>query len=139
MAKKTTRRRKKGVAIVKSSKGILLVSGKKRIFTLPGGGAKRGESRKEAASRELREETNLKSKGSKFLFAFRGKEWKDYKGQSVRNHTKVFLVNPKGRARPRNEVKQIAHWKPGSKLKISTGTKRVIKRYLEQQNLRRKR
>ena len=66
-----TRIRKKGIAIVETRKGILVVSGNnKKIFGLPGGGADKGESRRRAASRELREETGLKTKSSKFFTVF---------------------------------------------------------------------
>ena len=45
--------RRKGVAIVHTNKGILVVSGRRKIFMLPGGGADRGESRRKATIREL--------------------------------------------------------------------------------------
>ena len=60
--------RRKGVAIVDSPKGILVVAGKTKVFHLPGGGTKKGEDRKKAAVRELHEETGLKTKRIKYLF-----------------------------------------------------------------------
>jgi 8-oxo-dGTP diphosphatase len=125
-----TRIRKKGTAIVHTSKGILVVSGRRRIYALPGGGANKGESRKKATMRELREETGLKTKSTKFLFEYEGRKWHDYKGKSVKNHTKVFLIKAYGRARPRHEIKHIAYWKEGSDVKISKGTEQLIKKYL---------
>ena len=46
--------RRKGVALVETEKGILMVREKgHRNFSLPGGGTNKGESRKDAAMREL--------------------------------------------------------------------------------------
>jgi 8-oxo-dGTP diphosphatase len=39
------RRRRRGAAIVDTPKGVLIVSGKRKIFILPGGGANKGEGR----------------------------------------------------------------------------------------------
>lgn len=126
-----TRIRKKGTAIVHTSKGILVVSGRRRIYALPGGGANKRESRKRAAMRELREETGLKTKSTKFLFKYEGRKWHDHKGKSIRNHTKVFLIKAYGRARPRHEIKHIAYWEEGNSVKISKGTEQLIKKYLK--------
>ena len=62
-----TRIRRKGVAIVDTPKGILVVA-ISDIFILPGGGAKPWENRKKAAIRELYEETGLRTKKIKYLF-----------------------------------------------------------------------
>ena len=121
--------RRRGAVIVDTKKGILVVSGKKKKFSLPGGGAKKGESRKNAAIRELYEETNLKTKEIKFLFKYIGHKWRNHKGNSVRNYTKVFLVNPIGIPKPRNEIKRIAFWTPKSKIIISEGTRRMLESY----------
>jgi len=129
-----TRIRKKGVAIVDTSKGILVVAGRRKIFALPGGGADKGESRKKAAMRELREETGLWTRRTKYLFSYSGGTWHDHKGKKVRNHAKVFLIEAKGKARPRHEIKHIAYWKLGSNVKISSNTESLIKRYLEMEN-----
>jgi len=126
-----TRIRKKGVAIVESEKGILVVAGRRKVFALLGGGADRGESRKKAAMRELREETGLWTKKTKYLFSYKGYQWHDNKGRRVVNHAKVFLIKASGRLRPRHEIKSVAHWKPGSKVNISKRTERLIRKYLK--------
>ncbi len=123
--------RRKGIAIVHTSKGILMVAGRRKLFSLPGGGANKGESRKMAAIRELKEETGLKTKNVKYLFSYFGNKWLTYSGKLVKNHTKVFLITTEGIARPEHEIKHIAFWKSGSKLRISKGTERVIHKYLE--------
>src|SRR3989344_4544949 len=64
--------RRRGTAIVDTPKGILVCSGRRKIFLLPGGGTERKskESRRKAAMRELREETGLKAYSSKYLFTY---------------------------------------------------------------------
>jgi len=79
-----TYKRRQGLAIVDTKEGILVVSGKKRIFILPGGGAGKGESRKRATIRELREETGLIAYSCKFLFYHRGSKHRSYKGGHFR-------------------------------------------------------
>jgi len=122
--------RRKGVALVETPKGILVVAGRRKVFALPGGGADRGESRKHAAMRELREETGLLTKKRTYLFSYHGGKWHTRKG-SVKNHAKVFLIKAYGHARPRHEIKYLAYWKLGCKLRISSGTKWIIDKYLE--------
>lgn len=125
-----TRVRKKGVALVDTPKGILVVAGRRKIFALPGGGADKGESRKHVAMRELREETGLLTKKRKYLFSYHGGKWHTRRG-SVKNHAKVFLIKAYGHARPRHEIKHINYWKSGCRLRISGRTKLIIDRYLE--------
>lgn len=122
-------KRRKGVAIVDTKKGIL-VGAIKDTFILPGGGAKLWESRKKAAIRELYEETGLKTKKIKYLFSDVGIKLKNHKGKLVRNHSKCFLVESEGIPKPMHEMKKIAFYKPGSKLKIGEGSKKIIDIYL---------
>ena len=123
-------KRRKGVAIVDTSKGILIVAGRNKKFILPGGGAEKWESRKKAAIRELYEETGLKTKNITYLFRYVGSKWHIHSGKSMRNYTKVFLVESEGNTRPSHEIKYVAFWKTGSNLHLSGGTKKVIEKYL---------
>lgn len=121
--------RRRGTAIVETPKGILVASGRRKIFLLPGGEANKHESRRKAATRELREETGLHSLSCRYLFNFKGTIHKSYKGGHFQDHHKVFLVKTYGKLRPRNEVKYVAWYKPDSKLKISAITKEIIEKY----------
>ncbi|MBI2629937.1 NUDIX domain-containing protein [Candidatus Pacearchaeota archaeon] len=123
--------RRKGVAIVDTSRGILVVAGRSKRFTLSGGGAEKWESRKKATIRELYEETGLQTKRITYLFRYNGRKWHGHDGKSIINHTKVFLVEAYGIPRPRNEIKHIAFWTPDSNIKITTGTQKIINRYIE--------
>lgn len=125
-----TDRRRKGAAIVDTPKGVLVVASRNKKFMLPGGGANHGESRRNAAIRELYEETRLKTKSSKYLFGCVGHKWKTHQGQIVRNHTHIFLIKAIGTPKPSHEIKHIAFWKPGSHVHITEGTKEKIEKYL---------
>ena len=123
-------KRRKGVAIVDTRKGILVVA-IKDTFILPGGGAKPWESREKAAIRELYEETTLKTMKIKYLFRDVGIKWHDYRGRLVINHSKVFLIEPEGIPKPNHEIKKIAFYKSGNKIKIGVGSKKIISVYLK--------
>lgn len=123
--------RRKGVAIVETKKGILLVAGRSKIFMLPGGGANRGESREKAAIRELFEETGLKTKSIKYLSSYVGPKWHTHSGRLVRNHCKIFSVKAEGIAKPHHEIKYIGFWKPGCKIKILERTRGIMEKYMK--------
>jgi 8-oxo-dGTP pyrophosphatase MutT (NUDIX family) len=126
------RKRRRGAAIVETKKGILVVSWDKKLFMLPGGGANFFESRKRAAIRELKEETGLKAKSTKYLFNYITPIFNNKNGEPTRNHAKVYLIEAEGIAKPKSEVKYIAYWKPGSKLKLMAGAKIALEKYIEQ-------
>lgn len=126
------RKRRRGAAIVDTPKGILVVSGRKKLFILPGGGANKGESRKKAAIRELHEETGLHAISSHYLFKYVGLVHKSHGGGHFQDYNKVFLIKTAGIARPRHEVKHIAYWKLGSNIRISGTTQHIIQKYLDE-------
>jgi len=120
--------RRRGTAIVDTSLGILLVSGKGRLFLLPGSGAKKDESRMDAALRGLRDETGLAAKSCRYLFSF-----DDPEDKKLRNLHKVFLVETDGT--PKNKLQESRrpeYWHEGSKLNISNSTSLIIDRYMRE-------
>jgi len=123
--------RRRGTAIVEFPEGILVVSQGSEPFMLAGGGANKGETRRKAAMRELQEETGLKPLDSKYLFSYKGRLHKDFKGRgSFRDYHKVFLIKAQGTPTPQKEIKQIAFFKEGSGLKLSYSTQEIIERFL---------
>jgi len=124
--------RRRGTAIVETPKGILVCSGRRKIYLLPGGGTDRGETRKHASMRELKEETGLWTRKRKYLFTYiEPKYTLAGKKRKIVNKHKVFLIKTKGWARPRHEIKHIAYWKLGSKINLSYHTKKIIEKYLK--------
>ena len=111
-------KRRRGTAIIDTPKGILVVSRNNRTFHLPGGGAERGESRRDAAIRELREETNLLAADCSFLFEY----------TSFSNSHKVFLVESTGVPKPGNEIRYLDFFN-GSNVKVSNTTWDIIELY----------
>jgi len=126
--------RRRGTAIVETPKGILVASGRKKLFLLPGGGASKWESRRKAAIRELREETGLKAYSWKYLFAYHEPKFAhDGKRRKIRNLHKVFLIKASGTPKPNyHDVKHITFWKPKSDVNISRTTRKIIERYLNE-------
>lgn len=94
-----------------------------------GGGANRGESRIEAAMRELREETGLKPYYAKYLFRHMGRVHKSHGHGYFQDHHTVCLIKAHGTPSPRHEIKHVAYYKPGSGVRISGVTREIIEKY----------
>jgi len=127
--------RRRGTAIVDTPKGILVVSESGRGYLLPGGNARKGESRRKAAIRELEEETGLKATDVSYLFEIKGGIHKNRRGHSVRTSHKVFLVKTIGVAKPQGEIKHLAYVDGSNSLNLSRSTRRIIERYNKIKNL----
>ena len=122
------RARRRGTAIIDTPNGILVVSKDGRNFLLPGGGARRNESRKDAAVRELREETGLEAVEIAYLFEFAGVKHTGARGGIFRNAHKVFLVTATGVPEPGQEIVAVAYHSD-SGLKLSYSAQKIIERY----------
>ena len=122
------RTRRRGTAIVETPHGILVVSLDGISFTLPGGGAKPKESRRDAAIRELMEETGLKAVGLTHLFECFGGVHSGPRGGSFRNAHEVFAVTATGTLGPGQEVKQVAYY-DGSGPRLTPTAKKIIEKY----------
>ena len=107
--------RKRGTAIIDTPQGILVVRQGRARFLLPGGGAKNGESRLEAAVRELREETGLVAYDVHFLFEYQ--------------KSKVFRIKADGIPQPKHEISQIEYYTRDSPLPLSYNTKSIIEKF----------
>jgi len=125
--------RRRGTAILETPKGILVASGRKKLFLLPGGGAEKWESRRRATIRELREETGLKADSCEYLFTYNEPKYTgEGKRRKIRNLHKVFLVKASGCPKPNyHDVHHIAYWKPGSDVNISRTTRKIVGLYFE--------
>jgi 8-oxo-dGTP diphosphatase len=121
--------RRRGTAIVDTPEGILVVSESGNRYSLPGGNARKGESRKNATIRELGEETGLKALNCVFLFEYFGMgTHKDVKGGFFKTVHKVFLVKTEGVPKPRREVKHVRFF-DGSNVTLHDSSRKIIDRY----------
>jgi ADP-ribose pyrophosphatase YjhB (NUDIX family) len=122
--------RKKGVALVETDNGILMVreSGNDD-FSLPGGGADRGESRKSASMRELREETGMIPRSAEYLCSYLGDPFKGFHGDMLQNDVKVFVVQADGVPWAVHEIVEVAWWNPGCDLPLCRGLWRTLEIY----------
>jgi 8-oxo-dGTP diphosphatase len=128
--------RRRGTAIVDTKQGILVTAGRNKVFLLPGGGANQNESRTQAAIRELREETGLKTVHVKFLFRYIGGISKSHGHGYFRDYHTVCLIEAVGTARPGHEIKYIDYYRPGRRIRLSRTTKKIIDKYYAWQRRR---
>ena len=127
--------RRRGTAIVETSKGILVTASRNKLFLLPGGGAEKWESRRRASIRELKEETGLKAYSWKYLFTYNEPKYNyhDGKRRKIRNLHKIFLIKAHGMPKPNyTDVSHIDYWKSGCDVNISRTTKLIIDKYLKE-------
>jgi 8-oxo-dGTP pyrophosphatase MutT (NUDIX family) len=108
--------RRRGTAIVDLPEGILVTQQGHAKFLLPGGGARPGESRLQAAVRELKEETGLDAFATLFLFQYQ--------------RSKVFLVKTTGIPQHHHEISHIDYYTKGSTIPLSVSTQKIIDQYL---------
>ncbi len=124
----------RGTPIIDTPGGVLLTAMENTKFILPGGAAKRtnGESRLEAAIRELREETHLNAYAVVELFEYIAPP---YKEKNYQDYHKVFYVKARGTAKPGHEVKHIGYYKQGMDIvdgrQVSWIHKQIIEKYFE--------
>ena len=119
---------------METERGILLTAGRPgKPFILPGGGAKRGESRFMAALRELTEETGLLPYSAEIIFKHKGKVRPTMSGRNkFQDHHTVCLVKASGTPRPGGgDAKRIGYYYPSCNVWISTTSKEIIERYYE--------
>ncbi|WP_024873395.1 NUDIX hydrolase [Tolumonas lignilytica] len=113
---------RRATCIVECDQGILLTETAHGMLLLPGGQANRGESRLEAAIRELKEETNLQAHAAIFLF--------DHESRS--NRHKVFYLIATGTPIPMDDAKALFYLDtlPADKAALlSPATKEIIERF----------
>lgn len=125
--------RRRGTAIVETSKGILLTAGEHGEFILPGGGAEKGESRFMAALRELTEETHLLPYAAEIIFKHKGDIKRTHSGNNkFQDHHTVCVVKASGHPRPGGgDAKRISYYYPGCSTPISPETEEIINRYYD--------
>jgi 8-oxo-dGTP diphosphatase len=125
--------RRRGTAIIETSKGIILTAGRHGAFILPGGGTKKDESRFVAAIRELKEETGLSAYSAQIIFKHKGRIQPTHSGRhKFQDHHTVCVVKASGTPRPGGgDAKRISFFYPGCKVKISPTTIEIIEKYYD--------
>src|SRR5471030_1423426 len=113
----------RATVICEQDRHVLLVRKPRCRWTLPGGKVERGETKVDAATRELAEETGLGVDGMLYLM--------ELEDGSTRHHVYEASVVNLHEARPLNEIIDCM-WHPLDaihNLKISDATLRIVKAY----------
>ena len=106
-------KRRRGTAIIETSKGIILTADKLKVFILPGGGADKGETVKDATIREIKEELGLSTTSIKYLFKLKDKPYLNDKPHKypvdsyIEDTNYVFLVKTTGTPKPKKEIEKM--------------------------------
>jgi 8-oxo-dGTP diphosphatase len=130
-------KRRRGTAIIQTPKGIILTADKLNIFILPGGGAEKGETVKDATIREIKEELGLNTKSIRYLFKLKDKPYKNDKPHKypadsyIEDTNYVFLVETIGIPKPKHEIERARYYVKGSKIEMYQSTKDILKRFLK--------
>ncbi|APV44675.1 NUDIX domain-containing protein [Dehalogenimonas formicexedens] len=127
------KRRRRGTVIIETSRGILLTKTQKdQPFILPGGGAKRDETRFIAALRELSEETHLSPYSAHIIFNHKGKIRPTRSGKHLfQDHHTVCLVKATGNPRPGGgDARYLGYYTGPGSVWISMTTAEIIDKYL---------
>lgn len=123
------KKRRRGTAIVETEQGILVTAGRGKVFLLPGGAANKGETRTDAAKRELKEETGLRPYHTKYLFRHVGRVHKSHGHGCFQDYHTVCLIKAQGIPRPRHEIKHVGFYEEGARVHISDVTREMIEKY----------
>lgn len=111
--------------IIQNPEGQILFARNKgtKFFMLPGGGIERKDANpKQAAIRELLEETGIRVTKAKYLFQHRGK---------TRTHY-VYSAETNLRGSPRMEISQLKWWDPLEEepLNINPSSREILNRFI---------
>jgi len=113
-----SRRKLRGTALVVTPKGILVVKSDGDLYMLPGGQPNRDESRRDAAIRELKEETGLISASCTFLFEY----------TSPYYYHAVYLITASGEATPQSEIRYVDYYR-GANIPLFDSYQKIIQLY----------
>ncbi len=116
---KSKGKRRRATALVVESRGhVLLVREKgSSVFSLPGGGMRRGEKPEEAAAREVREEVGLQVGNTRRLFEY---------SSPVQRH-QVVGARAAGKPKPdKKEVDKAIWWDRKSPIRVRYSAREII-------------